>query len=34
MNQVGIYIAESANPELVNNELYDNVKEDLYDLRP
>jgi parallel beta-helix repeat protein len=33
-NQVGIYIAETANPELVNNDLYENTQDDLVDLRP
>ena len=33
-NQAGIYIVETANPELVNNELFDNAQGDLVDLRP
>lgn len=32
-NQAGIYIEETADPELVDNELYGNSKEDLVDLR-
>ena len=33
-NQAGIFIAETANPILGNNELYDNSQDDLVDLRP
>lgn len=33
-NQAGIYIAETANPELVDNDLHDNSQDDLVDLRP
>ena len=33
-NQVGIFIAETANPELLNNDLHDNTQENLIDLRP
>lgn len=33
-NQAGIYIEDTANPELVDNDLHDNSKEDLVDLRP
>lgn len=33
-NLVGIAIVETANPELVNNDLYENTQDDLVDLRP
>jgi parallel beta-helix repeat protein len=33
-NQGGIYVEASANPELVNNDLYENSQDDLVDLRP
>jgi len=33
-NQGGIYVEASANPELVDNDLYENTQDDLLDLRP
>ena len=33
-NLFGIYVVESADPELVKNDLHDNITEDLRDMRP
>lgn len=33
-NLAGIFVAETANPEMANNDLHDNTEDDLVDLRP